>query len=338
MFTGGPSLYRAKKNRHPRVHCFPSSVDATHFAAARTGCPKPQIRRTLPHPRLGFFGVIDERLDLPLLDRAWPKRIRNGRSSWSARWSKIDPATLPRRANIHYFGQRTYASCRPSWRAGTSACCRSRATSHAIHQPDQDAGVHGGRKLIVSTPITDVAEPYGDIVYLGDTPAEFIAACEQALRPAPEERAARQTKMREVLARTSWDATAAAMERADRRRLSPSAEARGRPRATDARSRTIVDRRRPDRPERRLSPRRGRAPARAERPRRRLVPVDRGRTASPSTIAGHIMFSNDPYVHEMYEMLLGDNVHWQDREAWIYSKNVYTRYPFQGALYGLPPR
>ncbi len=54
-------------------------------------------------------------------------------------------------------------------------------------------------------------------------------------------------------------------------------------------------------------------------------------------MAGHIMFSNDPYVHSMYEMLLGDNVHWQDREAWIYSKNVFTRYPFQGALYGLPP-
>lgn len=53
--------------------------------------------------------------------------------------------------------------------------------------------------------------------------------------------------------------------------------------------------------------------------------------------AGHIMFSNDPYVHELYEKLLGNNVHWQDREAWIYSKGVYTRYPFQGALYGLPP-
>src|SRR3954465_12683610 len=54
-------------------------------------------------------------------------------------------------------------------------------------------------------------------------------------------------------------------------------------------------------------------------------------------MAGHIMFSNDPYVHELYKMLLGDNVDWQDREAWIYSKHVYTRYPFQGALYGLPP-
>jgi UDP-galactopyranose mutase len=62
--------------------------------------------------------------------------------------------------------------------------------------------------------------------------------------------------------------------------------------------------------------------------------VDNGFTFD---FAGHIMFSNDPYVHELYRLLLGDNVHWQDREAWIFSKGVYTRYPFQGALYGLPP-
>ncbi|MEN9933883.1 MAG: hypothetical protein RLZZ387_462 [Chloroflexota bacterium] len=61
--------------------------------------------------------------------------------------------------------------------------------------------------------------------------------------------------------------------------------------------------------------------------------VDNGFTFD---FAGHIMFSNDPYVHEMYKLLLGDNVHWQDREAWVYSKGIFTRYPFQGALYGLP--
>jgi len=55
-------------------------------------------------------------------------------------------------------------------------------------------------------------------------------------------------------------------------------------------------------------------------------------------MAGHIMFSNDPYVHELYALLLGDNVHWQEREAWIHSHGVHTRYPFQGALYGLPPQ
>lgn len=81
---------------------------------------------------------------------------------------------------------------------------------------------------------------------------------------------------------------------------------------------------------------------------RDAVLVERGRTVGgwcrsiedhgfTFDFAGHIMFSNDPYVHQLYQLLLGDNVHWQDREAWIYSKQVYTRYPFQGALYGLPP-
>ena len=53
--------------------------------------------------------------------------------------------------------------------------------------------------------------------------------------------------------------------------------------------------------------------------------------------AGHIMFTNSDYVKDvMYPKLLGDNVHWQDREAWVYSKGVYTRYPFQASTYGLP--
>ena len=49
------------------------------------------------------------------------------------------------------------------------------------------------------------------------------------------------------------------------------------------------------------------------------------------------MFSNDAYVHQLYKILLGNNVHWQNREAWVYSKGVHTRYPFQGALHGQPP-
>jgi UDP-galactopyranose mutase len=66
---------------------------------------------------------------------------------------------------------------------------------------------------IVSTPITDVAEPYGNIVYLGGTPEEFIAACEAAMASSPEERASRAAQMRQVLAGTSWEVTVAAMER-----------------------------------------------------------------------------------------------------------------------------
>src|SRR5215470_6218115 len=53
-------------------------------------------------------------------------------------------------------------------------------------------------------------------------------------------------------------------------------------------------------------------------------------------VAGHILSSSDPYVQELCTLLLRDNVHWQDREAWVYSKGVHTRDPFERALHGLP--
>src|SRR5215216_4417142 len=110
VFTGGVSLYEAKRERHPRVYCFPSSVDVRHFAQARPGAralPEPADQAALPHPRLGFFGVIDERLDLELLDA-----MAASHPEWQVVMVgptvKIDPATLPRRPNIHYLGQRPY--------------------------------------------------------------------------------------------------------------------------------------------------------------------------------------------------------------------------------------
>src|SRR5262249_49022444 len=120
VFTGGPSLYRAKKDRHPHVHCFPSSVDAKHFAAAANGMQEAEDQAPLPHPRLGFFGVIDERFDAPLIEA-----MASTHSDWQivlvGPVVKIDPATLPRRSNIHYFGQRTYAQL-PGYLKGWDVC------------------------------------------------------------------------------------------------------------------------------------------------------------------------------------------------------------------------
>jgi glycosyltransferase involved in cell wall biosynthesis len=167
----------------------------------------------LPHPRFGFYGVIDERLDLPLIDfvaRAHPE------------WQivlvgpvvKIDPATLPRRENIHYFGQRTYQEL-PRYLVGWDVCLLPFARNDATRfiSPTKTLEYMAAELPIVSTPITDVAEPYGDIVYLGDTPAEFVAACDAALNAGVEEREARTKKMRRVLAGTSWDVTASSMEK-----------------------------------------------------------------------------------------------------------------------------
>ncbi|HJT88707.1 MAG TPA: NAD(P)-binding protein, partial [Bryobacteraceae bacterium] len=332
VFTGGPSLYRAKQDRHPRVYCFPSSVDAKHFAAAANGMAEAEDQQSLPHPRLGYFGVIDERLDVPLL-----QAMAEAHPEWQIVMVgpvvKIDPATLPRKPNIHYYGQRSYQQL-PAYLKGWDVCLLpfARNASTKYISPTKTLEYMAAGKMIASTPITDVAEPYGEIVYLGGTPEEFVGACERALQAGTEERAERQKKMRDVLSRTSWDATAQRM-----RELMSEAGSRKRRNGRRDEAHAVVI---------------GAGPtglsAAYHLGEDSILVEQNGRVGGwcrslevngfTFDFAGHIMFSNEPYVHQLYQMLLGDNVHWQDREAWIYSKNVYTRYPFQGSLYGLPPK
>ena len=262
--------------------------------------------------------------------------------------AKIDRASLPRNSNIHYLGQQDYGDL-PHFLDGWDVCLLPFALNEATRfiSPTKTLEYMAAEQPIVSTPIADVAGPYADIVYLGATHDEFIAACERRLVSAPDERARRLESMRLVLAKTSWDATAEAMtellERVPMRGAAAAEALLGR--AAPVSRFTL--------------PKISAAPE---------VVIGAGPTGlcaayhlgassllleQNATVggwcrsiedhgftfdyAGHIMFSNDPYVHRLYKMLLGENVHWQDREAWVYSKNVYTRYPFQGALYGLPP-
>ncbi|HET9465758.1 MAG TPA: glycosyltransferase [Gemmatimonadales bacterium] len=212
MFTGGPSLFRAKQSRHPNVHCFPSSVDAEHFRVRERLTSEAEDQAELPHPRLGFYGVIDERLDLAIVDR-----LAEAHPDWQivlvGPVVKIDPASLPRRPNLHYLGQRSYEEL-PRYLAGWDVCLLPFARNDATRfiSPTKTLEYMAAELPIVSTSIRDVADVYGDIVYLGDTPDEFLAACEQALASSAQERATRAQRMRKVLAGTSWEATASAME------------------------------------------------------------------------------------------------------------------------------
>jgi UDP-galactopyranose mutase len=338
VFTGGPSLFRAKQLLHPNVHNFPSSVEKDHFARARDATLDHPAQRELPHPRLGFFGVIDERFDpvsVSLLADAHPE------------WQivlvgpvvKVDADALPRRPNIHYMGQRAYAEL-PEFLAGWDVCLLPFAINEATRfiSPTKVLEYMAAEKPIVSTPVVDVVEPYGHIVHIGRHSQAFVAACERALAERGPARGKRMAMMRNVVEATSWDVTVTHMS-------------------------ALMDAARQGQQRRRV------ATQTVSRPtlRRRSVIIGAGPTGLSAAYhlgeqsllleqndsiggwcrsieeggftfdyAGHIMFSNDPYVHEMYGMLLGDNVHWQDREAWIYSKNVHTRYPFQGALHGLP--
>lgn len=211
VFTGGPSLYRAKEGKHDNLHCFPSSVDAAHFATAQS-INEAANQAALPHPRLGFFGVVDERMDVQIVDA-----LAQAHPDWQivivGPVVKIDPATLPSHPNLHFVGPSSYADL-PSYLAGWDVCLLPFALNESTKfiSPTKTLEYLAADKPIVSTPITDVAEPYEGIVYLGRTPEEFIAACEQALSASDEERAGRSEKGRQVLARTSWEQTAASIE------------------------------------------------------------------------------------------------------------------------------
>ncbi|PYQ64326.1 MAG: glycosyl transferase [Acidobacteria bacterium] len=212
VFTGGQSLYEAKRERHPSVHAFPSSIDAEHFGRARRPCPEPADQAAIPRPRLGYFGVIDERIDLDLLAAA-----ADARPAWQ--WVmigpvvKIDPETLPRRSNLHYLGMKAYDEL-PSYLAGWDAALMPFAANESTRfiSPTKTPEYLAGGRPVVSTPIHDVVRPYGELalVEIAEDPEAFVAAAERSMRRLGEgspEREAWLAQVDEFLSRGSWSRT-----------------------------------------------------------------------------------------------------------------------------------
>jgi glycosyltransferase involved in cell wall biosynthesis len=205
VYTGGQSLYEAKRNRHSNVHAMPSSVDVVHFAQARTPQSDPADQAAIPHPRLGFFGVLDERLDIPLL-----RGVAEHRPDWQiillGPVAKIDPGTLPRLPNIHYLGMKKYEEL-PAYMAGWDVAlllfARNEATRYI--SPTKTPEYLAAGKPVVSTSIRDVIRPYGarGLVEIADTPREFVHAVSACLRADAE----RQRRADALLSTMSWDAT-----------------------------------------------------------------------------------------------------------------------------------
>ncbi len=207
VFTGGYSLYETKRARHPRVFPFPSSVDAPHFARARS------ISSMRPHkPRLGFYGVIDERMDLDLV-----AALADARPDWEIELVgpvvKIDPADLPQRPNLFYPGARTYDEL-PGELAGWDVALMPFAINDSTRfiSPTKTPEYLAGGRPVVSTPITDVVRHYGALegVWIAEDTDGFIRACDEALALATGD-SGWLTGIDKALASMSWDRTADAM-------------------------------------------------------------------------------------------------------------------------------
>jgi glycosyltransferase involved in cell wall biosynthesis len=213
VFTGGSSLYEAKKGRHDNIHCFPSSVDRVHFLKARARQFDPADQEDLPKPRLGFFGVIDERFDIELLDKAAEMR-----PDWSfvmvGPVVKISQDDLPRRHNIHYLGPKTYAQL-PGYLSGWDVALMPFAMNESTEfiSPTKTPEYLAGGKPVVSTPIKDVVRHYGQLegVKIASTPEQFVAACEEALELSHHPESGWLAEADLMLSATSWDTTQARM-------------------------------------------------------------------------------------------------------------------------------
>jgi UDP-galactopyranose mutase len=213
VFTGGSSLYEAKKGRHDNVHCFPSSVDRAHFAKARAHLFDPADQEDLPKPRLGFYGVIDERFDIELLDKAAAMR-----PDWTfvmvGPVVKIGEDELPRRHNICYLGSKTYEQL-PAYLSGWDVALMPFAMNESTEfiSPTKTPEYLAGGKPVVSTPIRDVVRHYGKLegVQIASTAEEFVAACEKALELSRDPERGWLAEADLMLSASSWDTTQARM-------------------------------------------------------------------------------------------------------------------------------
>lgn len=213
VFTGGPSLYEAKKDRHPNIHCFPSSVDRGHFLKARSRQLEPADQESLSRPRLGFYGVIDERFDTELLDE-----IAAMRPNWSfvmvGPIVKISTDDLPKRPNIHYLGAKAYGEL-PSYLSGWDVALMPFALNESTRfiSPTKTPEYLAGGRPVVSTPIRDVVSHYGRLqgVKIASGARDFLAACEQALELMRQPDSGWLAEADLVLSSTSWDTTQALM-------------------------------------------------------------------------------------------------------------------------------
>ena len=207
VFTGGQSLYEAKCNQHSAIYAFPSSIDASHFRKARTAVEDPEDQASIPHPRLGFFGVIDERFDSELLDQVAAKR-----PDWNfvmiGPIVKIDPDSLPKHKNIHYLGAKKYDEL-PDYLSGWDIALLlfARNESTRYISPTKTPEYLAAGKPVISTSITDVVRPYGELklVEIADTPDEFINAAEKIL--SNSSRSEWLTRVDAFLQDISWDKT-----------------------------------------------------------------------------------------------------------------------------------
>jgi len=211
VFTGGQMLYEAKKSRHHNIFPFPSSIDKDHFYKARANKKDPEDQKRISSPRLGFYGVIDERFDIDLINE-----VATIRPDWQfvmlGPVVKIDPATLPQKQNIHWLGSKTYNEL-PEYLSGWDICIIPFVLNESTRfiSPTKTPEYLAAGKPVISTAINDVMNPYEKLglVHIIRSPEEFVVTANKILNN--HDRAKWLGMVDYYLAGISWDRTFSGM-------------------------------------------------------------------------------------------------------------------------------
>lgn len=218
VFTGGVSMYRARLPYANNIHLFPSGVEIDHFArAAERTMPQPADLGELSPPIIGYFGVIDERMDMAAL-----AALAGAHPEWNIVMLgpvvKIDPGDLPQAPNLHFLGMKDYQEL-PSYLAYFDVAMVPFAMNEATRylSPTKTLEYLAAGKPVVAAPIADIVELYGDYVRIAETPEEYVALTEAALAEisteSPAERRARVARVDKLLQLHTWDYIAGEMQK-----------------------------------------------------------------------------------------------------------------------------
>lgn len=212
VFTGGVSLYRDKKPFNAASHLFPSGVEVEHYQQAmhRQAFKRPADLPPADKPLLGYFGVIDERMDFELLNYVAQNRP-DLNIVLVGPLAKIRREDLPQEPNIFITGMKNYQEL-PSYLAFFDVALVPFARNEATRflSPTKTLEYMAAHKPIVATPIADLVELYGSVVHVAHTPQEFLQKIEVALKEDSSERRVQEGKL---LSQARWDNIAEQMRR-----------------------------------------------------------------------------------------------------------------------------
>ena len=205
VFAGGPTLYRQRQHRHPRVYCLPSGVDRAHFASPGPSSSASRALVLMRRPVIGFYGVIDERMDMELV-----AQMADLRPEWNyvlvGPLAKISPEDIPIRPNLRHFGMQTYEAL-PEILAKFDVAMMPFALNDATRaiSPTKTLEFLAGGKPVVSTHVADVVELYSAATSIARVPEEFVAAIDDILAWSPDDRAAWEQRADSLLAAHDWN-------------------------------------------------------------------------------------------------------------------------------------